>query len=274
MRRALVSALVGLAVALATAALYGGVNDLVYAYGGALYLLNGQSPYAYPTGGWPSNPLTTVLALLPFAAAGVSLQAAGAAVLGGAAALYAWAVIGRGEAWRLLALLSLPALHTMVWAQWGMLLLAIWFVPALAPLTLVKPHSGWIVGLLHATPLRAAAVLAILAGCFVIWPTWLVEWLAQVGGYDGAPVAFGLGALGLLVLAVRRDRTALLYAGLLLTPVRAWYDPLPLFAVAETRRDMLVLVALSWLVPFGGAILCLYLPAALLVAYRRPVPPL
>jgi hypothetical protein len=157
------------------------------------------------------------------------------------------------------------------------LLLAIWLIPALAPLTLIKPHQGWIVGLLHASPRSILMVAAILGLCFLLAPSWVSDWLGQVGQYDGmVPALLGPGALGLLVLLRRRDNDALLYAGLLVSPMRAMYDPLILFAVAPAEwRSVLLLVLGSYLamlltvaglLAFPVAVVCcLYLPTGLLL---------
>jgi hypothetical protein len=254
-----------------------GETDLWLAYGSAQYLLKGLNPYEYPTGGWPSNPMPTVLVMLPFAILQIPLGLTGAICLGIASALFSHAALSRSEPSRLLALLSVPALWSLHYAQWSLLLLAIWITPQLAPLTLIKPHQGWIIGLLHATPRRVVIVLSIVTLCFLLAPSWVRDWLGQVGRYDGTlPALLGPGALGLLVLFRRRDKDALLYAGLLVSPMRAMYDPLMVFAVAPAGwRSILFLVLNSYLAVFltisgilslpVAVVCCLYLPTGLLL---------
>jgi hypothetical protein len=271
-----ISLFIGLAVAAVTWVLWTQFarNDLWLAYGAASYLLQGLSPYSYPTDGWPSNAMPTVLFLLPFVALGIPLGATGPLLLGLAGGLYSYGSLRANEPGRLLALLSLPALTTMLYSQWDILLLAVWVIPSLAALSILKPHVGWPFGLLNFTPMRAAAVLCILVASFLARPGWVGDWLAQTTNFDGFFPVLGPAALGLFVLFLRRDRDTWLYAGLLLSPIRLWHDPLLAFATIRTARSHLILVACSYVavlitplgVPAPIAVgICIYIPCATLL---------
>jgi hypothetical protein len=275
-----IGVLVGIATAIGGRLVHG--NDLWLAYGAAQYLLDGRPPYEFPTGGWPSNALPTVLILVPFVALHIPLGLTGPLLLGLAGGLYAWGVLRAREPQRLLALLSFPAVYTYCYSQWDLLLLAIWLTPSLAPLALVKPHVGWPFGLLQATRWRILAVLSILTLSFWLAPGWVSDWLAQTHRFDGFFPVLGPGVLGLLVLARRRDRTAWLVIGLLCSPVRLWHDALLVFAPIRTGPALLTLIGLSYLamiLPLLGApaplaaTLGLYLPCAVLVGWERSTPP-
>jgi hypothetical protein len=74
--RLLLSLTAGLLVALLRLALPLDAADLSIPLAAGRLLLEGGNPYAVETHGWPSNPLTTVLVLLPLAYAPPTLAAA------------------------------------------------------------------------------------------------------------------------------------------------------------------------------------------------------
>jgi hypothetical protein len=98
--------------------------------------------------------------------------------------------------------------------------------------------------------LGGGALLVLLS--FLLVPTWLADWLGGVRGmsYYQAPYAVPGGFLLLLAALRWRDPDARLLLALSIIPTNLiLYDQLPLFLVARSQRDMLILLAGSWLVP-------------------------
>lgn len=257
-------------------------GDLGWAWCGAGVVLAGGDPYEEcvfrsrtTDKVLPTNPLTTVLLLVPFVALPGALVAGG--VLGLATGVLAWALLQTGEPWRLLVLVSAPFWWSVAAAQWAPLLLAVALMPPLYPLCMVKPQIGLPIALMHFTWRRALVCAGIGAVTLLIDPWWMVKWLTQVGTYDGTLPVLVLPFGPLLLLAVlrwreERARWLLLYA---LVPQRFIYDQLLLFLVPQSRREVLVLVILSWVAflgwfAMGGwglpwAVVLLYLPCLLMV---------
>jgi hypothetical protein len=252
-RRLLIALGIGVLAGLATAVVQGadqGFIDLWLAHGSARYLLAGRNPYDYPTGGWPSNPLTTVLVLVPLA--WLDLRVASPIVFGIITALLVYAMTADGQWWRLWTLASFPFVFSMIVVQWSPLMLAILFWPALYAAVLIKPNIGAAVALMHFTPRRALVCLVLFLATFLVRFDWLSSWLGQLGNYDGfIPLRVLPGPLILFALLRRRlpqARFLLLYS---LVPQRLWYDQLLLWWIPQSRGALLFVTACSW---FLGAI--------------------
>jgi hypothetical protein len=228
------------------------IDDLFIPFCGAHALVTGGDPYSLAcvaTAGKvnASYPLTTILAVLPFT------------VLGGwwgpivlwslVAGLLAWALLARGEVWRLLTLTSAPFLVSFMVLQWAPLILAVAFLPALLPLLLIKPHVGLPVLLTNLTWRRTIGCVGFAAVSLMVSPTWPLRWLAQVGSFDGFVPVLTVLPVGLILLtaALRwRSPRARFFLLMALVPQRGVYDLLPLWFLIETRRQLLVLNGLSW----------------------------
>lgn len=229
------------------------INDLFIPFCGAHALLTGGDPYSLQcvaTAGTvnASYPLTTILAVLPFS------------VLGGwwgpivlwslLAGLLAWALLERGDVWRLLTLTSVPFLISFMFLQWAPLILAVAYLPALLPLLLIKPHIGLPVLLTNLTRRRAIGCVVFVAVSLMVSPAWPLRWLAQVGSFDGFVPALTVLPVGLILLAAAvrwRSPRARFFLLMVLVPQRGFYDLLPLWFLVETRRQLLMLNGLSWL---------------------------
>lgn len=262
-----------------------GAGDLTWPLCAARALLTANDPYTCQhlrmdgTPG-PTNPLTTAFALLPFILLPDTLAAG--VYFGLMSALLAYGLLRTGEFWRLFVFASFPYWSALQSVQWAPLLLAIAFLPLLYPLTLVKPHIGLPIALMRFTLRRAAVASLVILISLVISPDWPLRWLEQTGSYDGfiPMLLLPFGPLLLLALFRWQDDSArwlLLYA---VMPQRMWYDQLLLWLIPHTRREMLLLVVLSWLAYFGWffqtqwevwwVFMLIYLPALGLVL-RPPI---
>lgn len=222
------------------------------------------------------NPVTTAIITLPLLP--LPRPAAAGAFLGLSAAILAWALTRRGEAWRLLTFLAFPFWAAVQTVQWAPLLLAVYFWPALLALTLAKPHLGAAVAL-NVPWRRWPVIVTVLLGLLsLLWmPNWPLAMLGGVGAPgDYRPPVLGLPGALLLLAALRwRAREARLLLILALAPQRAFYDQLLVFGVVRTRRELLALIFTSWLcylgwflVPLSGIpwfIWLIYLPALVIV---------
>ncbi len=258
-------------------------GDFSWPLCGARALLAGQDPYqacvAYLSSGdiGPTNPLPTILVLLPFVWLPDELIAGG--ILGMSSGLLAWLLCRDGTLWRLLLFGAAPFWWCVQMAQWPVLLLCVALLPQLYPLVIVKPQMGLPIALMHMSWRRVIITSMIVVFTLVIDPDWPVQWLRQVAVYDGFVPLFVLpGPLVLLALVRWREERArwlLLYS---LMPQRIYYDQIMLFLIPRTIRQMLLLVVVSWLayfgwyfIPSGGLLwfMTLYLVCLLLVLVRE-----
>ncbi len=279
-RRLVVSVVIGVAAALLClryqVSFNRGAGDLAWPRCGALALLHGNDPYGCPHlmsdgSPGPTNPLPAALAVLPL----VWLPAywLAAVFLGLSSALLAWGLTRDDQWWRLGVFGALPYWHALMTVQWSPLLLAVGLLPVLAPLCLVKPHIGAVV-LLGRFSWRAVAGCALFGLIsLLVLPDWPLRWLGQVSSYDGFVPLLTWAGPPLLLAGLRwRDVRARWIVLLAVAPQRLWYDQLLVFWIATSPRELLVLIAGSWLgylvtpaLGPAGLVACLYWPALLLV---------
>lgn len=173
-------------------------------------------------------------------------------VVGLSTALLAWGLLGTGERWRLLVLISFPAVACVQVANWSMLLLAAMYVPGLAALAvLAKPHAGlpvfvaraWAAPWDYVVPVGVICLISLL-----VRPTWPMEFLGAIKGYTGGPALLALPGGPLLLLAALRWRqgSAMWLLLCALVPLRAYYDWLLLAPLFASRPAVLAWVAASW----------------------------
>ncbi len=200
----------------------------------------------------------------------------------------AYALLHRNEVWRLLTFLAFPYISAIHSAQWSPLITAIVLLPGLAPLAMAKPNLGLVAALLGRWRWWGVGLVLGLVGLsFILYPTWPQEWLrgGGVGDYDGwMPLLTGPGFLLALALLRWPSRNAKLLFLMSLAPQRLWYDQLPVFLVARSWWELIILVIGSWasiyisrslgwvtqLGPYDGRstalVVCLvYLPALVMV---------
>jgi hypothetical protein len=229
-----------------------------------------------------ANPLTTVLLVLPLLPFPPIVAAA--IFVGASTGLLSYALARDGYE-RLLILLAFPYWQAVQVVQWSPLLFAAALMPALLPLTLAKPHIGAPIVLMRLTWRRSVACCALLGVSLLIYPTWPLAMLNHIGAEgEYVPPLFLLPlgpALGLALLRPRSSRAWLLLL-LAMAPQRFFYDLFLLWLIPRTRRQIIVLVILSWACyfawyfwPAGGAtwaIALLYLPCLLMVLRDQDEP--
>ena len=217
-------------------------------------VLDGGDPYRLmwwmklPALHTPFNyPLPAVGMGLPFVwlrqqSAAIGFVACSAGLLGFA--------ITRDSFNRVPLLLSVPFMFAGQLSQTSFLILALALLPAAAGLTVMKPNIGLA---LFAWRPRWWTVItggALLLGTILISPNWPAEWLAWVrtSPTHRPPVAAGVGLLPLLaVLRWRRPEARLLIAMTLVPHGLYFYDELPLWLIASSRREALLLSGASWI---------------------------
>jgi len=268
----------------------GGDFDQLWA--AARAVLDGGDPYREAASRWPwplYYPMPAVLLALPFALVPVEIARVLFASL--SAGLLAFAVT-KEHWWRLGIVLSGAMFYAVIVQQMNPLLVAVAFLPRLAGLLVVKPPSG--LALWLAYPSRSAVVggLALLAVSFVVNPAWLQGWWAAVGDapHITAPVLMPGGAVVLLAVIRWRDPSARLLLALGFVPQNILpHETLALLTIPRSAREMALLAMTSWgsLLYMGyaqrpepsihlliatawpGLLVGTYLPALLLVIYRR-----
>jgi hypothetical protein len=90
----------------------------------------------------------------------------------------------------------------------------------------------------------------LLVGTIAIVPAWPAEWLVllRTTTRHSPPVATGVGVLALLaILRWRRPEARLLFVMALVPHGLFFYDELPLWLVASSRRDAMLLTGASWI---------------------------
>ncbi len=260
-------------------------GDYTWPLCAARSLLAGTEPYqtcdiinGKPMTG-PTNPMTTILALLPFVWLPDTIVAG--TIIGGSSALLCWIFLHTGQPWRLLIFAAAPFWWTVQTAQWAILFLAIVHLPLLYPLIIIKPHIGFPIALLRFSWIGAGIAAAIILITFIIDPVWPIRWLTRTTTYDGfIPMLSPAAPLFLLSLWRWRDersRWFILYA---LMPQRFFYDQLLFFLIPQTPRQMLILNTVSWvtyigwfLYPVGQLWLLLFFATCLALILLFPAPP-
>lgn len=226
-------------------------GDFHWALNTARSLLLGSDPYDFvPSPLRVPYPLPVALFGLPL----IWLPGALAASLfiGLSSALLAYGILRGHSRWRLALFLAYPYFESIHWAQWSPLVTASWFFPIIAPLlVLVKPQTALPVALNRLMRRGVRLALVVLALSLAIYPQWPWRWLGMIGDYQRVfpVVILPLGPLLLLAACFPRDERARLLLLMSLLPLRAAYDLVPLFLIPVTGRQMLALVALSWLRP-------------------------
>jgi hypothetical protein len=257
-------------------------------------LLAGRDPYRYPPGPYAiPYPLPAALVAMPLA--WLPDVMAGSVFFGLSAMLLAFGILRSDEEWRLAMLLSWSFVYAFLWVQWTPLVCALWFLPGLAAMMLIKPHIALPVLVMGDFRRRffehrewkwliPPAVLMVVS--LVWYPSWPLVWRAQLATYQGISpplLSLPLGPFVLVSLIAWRDRRAWLLVVLAMMPQRMVYDQLPIMLVAASPRQLWILIAASWIncaiffrsngwsgVPMGWQnflLATLYLPAVAMVVW-------
>jgi len=258
-----------------------GGGDFNWAYDAARSLFAGQDPYAVTPPGTIPYPLPAVLYALPFA--WMTREIAAATFFGFSSALLAFGLTKESYR-RLLVFFCFPYWAAMITAQWTPLLTASACFPLLVPLTMAKPHIGLPVALTNLSRRGVLLSLGVIAISIAVMPSWPQRWISQLGGYQHFFPVLVFPGVFILLAGLRyceRDARLLLIASLV--PQRWFYDPLILFLIPKTRRELTFTLGISWIVgiwrwfhnPHSMAqvglwsVLGFYLPMLAVVLFRR-----
>lgn len=258
--------------------------------------LAGRNPYE---GGFPIMrrtrvvpepffyPFPTLFVLAPFAL--VPLRVGYALFAGASTTLLSWAILVKSPQ-RLPMLFSASFILAIGLGQWTPLVTATLLIPILGWLAVVKPNVGLASVPADPSLVRIAGGGLLLLVSLAFQPSWPAEWLRNLRSMPGHPIPILLpgGALALLALLRWRRPEARLLVGMACVPQLMYFaDQLPLWLVATTRRESMLLSATSlvaWLFALqafnrpGGmpafdsdylVLAAVYLPAFIMVMRRK-----
>lgn len=214
-------------------------------------LLSGIDPYstyAFLYRGLPNAPypLTSLIALSPFAL--FPGQFAIAAAWGTFNGLLVYGMLKVAKPWRFLIFLTTPYILAFCLHQFSVLMAAIYLLPSLLPLTLVKPQGGIPIILVHLTKRRLLWIVGFVLITVLIYPAWPLAWWHYAKNYDGIIplLLLPLGPLMVVALLKWREKdTAFLFL-MACMPQRVMYDIVPLYLLPKSFRQMAILCILSW----------------------------
>ena len=232
-------------------------------------------------------PFPTLFVLAPFAV--VPLRVGYALFAGASTTLLAWATL-RESPERLPMLFGSSFILAIGLGQWTPLVTATLLIPILGWLAVVKPNVG--LASVPADPSRVRIIGGglLLFASLAFQPNWPAEWLRNLRSMPGHPIPVLVpgGVLALLALLRWRRPEARLFIGMACVPQLMYFaDQLPLWLVASTRRESIILSATSlvaWLLALqafnrpGGmpafdsdmlVLLGVYLPAFIMLIRRR-----
>jgi hypothetical protein len=256
---------------------------------GAVNVLHGIDPYGIQNGAIAPlvhrffYPLPGALLGMTFSWLGLSLGAVCFSVASAAFLMFAMTEDGFE---RVPVILSVPFLVAGKISQTTPLVTALALTPPLAALSFLKPNIG--LAMFARSPKLAPVVLCaiLFALAWVAFPSWPQHWLMTMRNSPAhaSPMRTSLGAAGLLgLLRWRRPEARLLVAMTVIPHGLEFYDELPLWLVAVTRREAMLLTLASWVgclgwLAFGDggfmhsppwSTAFLYVPAAALVLRRK-----
>jgi hypothetical protein len=132
--------------------------------------------------------------------------------------------------------------------QWTPLVTATLLLPTLGFLAVVKPNVGLASVAADPSRVRILGGGAFLVFSLAFQPSWPAEWLRNLRSMPGHPIPLLLpgGFLALLALLRWRRPEARLLVGMACVPQLLYFaDQLPLWLVARTRRESMILSATS-----------------------------
>jgi hypothetical protein len=255
----LVAVAIGLSSAIYLAVLGHSFTDFDHLYAAAKFALAGENPYRLigPGAQFQSRfplyyPMPAVLLLVPFAL--VPLPFARCAFVFVVTSLFGYALAGaKGTRARYLILLSREYVECVTLAHWTPLLFAMWFIPPLNCLAVVKPTVGAAIvgarGTQRVVIWSLAGGLLFSAASFAVQPDWALWWWRAVRSADhfSIPLLRPGGVLLLLALLRWRIPEARLLFALSIPPqTPSFYDPLLFFVVCRTGLEVLILTLAGW----------------------------
>ncbi len=254
-----------------------GAADFNWTFDAARDLFARSNPFSRVPSGTIPYPIPAVLFAMPFAV--FPRTAAAGLFFGVSSGLLAFGLTRHGYT-RLLIFLAYPYWAALLVVQWTPLISAAAFFPFLLPVTMAKPQVGLPVALTHLSRRGLAACVVVLLVTFVLMPNWLAYWIPLLKGYQHYfPLLVFPGPLLLLALLRYRDPDAQLLLLASIMPQRWFYDPLILWLIPKSRREILATVFFSWgagiwrwyhmptsFTQVGRwTVLCIYLPMLVIV---------
>jgi hypothetical protein len=209
--------------------------------------------------------------------------------VGASTALLAWGILAKSPE-RLPMLLGAGFIVAAGLGQWTPLVTATLLIPVLGFLAVVKPNVGLASVADDPSAIRILGGGALLLISLAFQPNWPAEWRANLRSMPShpSPILLPGGFLALLALARwRRPEARLLVAMACVPQLMYFADQLPLWLVARTRRESMLLSATSlvaWLISLqalnhsGGlpafesnslVLAGVYLPAFIMVVRRK-----
>lgn len=260
-------------------------NDFYFPICGARTLLSGGDPYATChvifDHEYPQNPMTTILAALPVAWLGDTTG--GIVLFSLSVGLLVYGILRYGKPWQLLIFTGLPFWHSFYALQWSVLFAAIYLMPALLPLSIIKPQLAIPLVLTKLTRRRLIGILLFFLLSVAVYPSWLVKWLPQaLGTYGGFIPALTFPGILLLLAFINWRKPESRFLGFFaIAPQSRFYDQTMLWLLMDRPWKMLVLSFSSWLAvilhtlypisPELWMVICEYIPAMLMVVNWRTV---
>jgi hypothetical protein len=171
------------------------------------------------------------------------------------AGLLAYAITADGW-YRLPMFVSAPFIVAAGAGQWSPLLIAGLILPLVAIVFSGKPTIGAALFIAGSRPVQRTALIGgtlLLCASFLVFPTWPRYWIENLpyGGTVPPVMRFGGIACLLALLRWRRPEARLIVALALVPQTGSWYEFLPLFLVAGSASEAMVLCILSGLA-FAG----------------------
>lgn len=218
-------------------------------------MLHGGNPYQLIGPGmvydWPWRliyPLTAMAAALPFALFPQIPATLAFVFLGSALLAYS---VTRNAWYPLLMCTSAAFLIAAGAAQWSPLLTAAIGLPVLGVFFAAKPTVGFALAVAGSNRLRVYALgggLILLLVSLVLSPGWPIAWFRSLStATQVAAPLLRMGGVTILIALLRwRRADARLIVTLACVPqTGSWYEILPLFLVAESATEMMILVGVS-----------------------------
>lgn len=221
-------------------------GDITAPIQGAKAIIEGKDPYEttrYIDKGKPMAmyPLITYLIMIPFVPFGSTYGAYLFFAL--STGLLVYAVLDKSPRWMLLVLLTGSFLDAFWVIQFSPLIAALYWLPKISILAIIKPQIGFPVLLKHIQFRQIVLIITIVALSFLFMPGWLSNWWHSARNYDGFIPLLTLPFGPLLMLLLFRwknkdSRFLLVYS---LVPQRGLYDSLPLLLLTRSKQEMLIL---------------------------------
>jgi hypothetical protein len=229
-----------------------GISDVYPRLCIARLLVSGAEPYSSCmtlSRGLPAAdyPMTTILALVPLSFLNDRL---GASMFWATSnGLLMYGILRRGELRYLLIFTTGSYWATFIWQQFSVLITAVFLLPSLLPIALVKPQIGIPVVLTNLSRNRVIACVIFVLVTFLVYPGWLLFWYGRSHYYDGAIplLTLPLGPLLLLLLLKWRNRDALYLLLMGCMPQRTLMDVVSLFLLPKTTLSLIIACLLSWI---------------------------